>query len=135
METFNDRLLTSICYATSHVCVGLDPDPAQITPELRNAASRALRQSPYSRAAVITNDLNLTPAQELTSVCEAVTLLTKDVAAAYKPNAAFFESSRTGLAALEGIRRFIAQLTPNAISICDAKRGDIGNTSARYADA
>ncbi|MES2829984.1 MAG: orotidine-5'-phosphate decarboxylase [Bacteroidota bacterium] len=58
---------------------------------------------------------------------------TKDLCVAYKPNTAFFESM-----GLKGWETLIEtwKYMPNAIfSIADAKRGDIGNTSAMYARA
>jgi orotidine-5'-phosphate decarboxylase len=58
---------------------------------------------------------------------------TKDYAVAYKINTAFYEQlGSKGWRALEKTR----ELLPNhALSIADAKRGDIGNTSTMYAKA
>lgn len=78
---------------------------------------------------------HLDEALERLCVSQAVAQLTHSFAAAFKPNTAFFEGSRTGLAALEGLQNFLGDLPGQLITICDAKRGDIGNTSARYADA
>ncbi len=56
---------------------------------------------------------------------------TRHVAAAYKINTAFYEQyGSRGWAALEATRTL---LPDDAISIADAKRGDIGNTNNAYA--
>lgn len=58
---------------------------------------------------------------------------TKDVAVAYKINTAFYEQlGSKGWDALEKTREM---LPSNTLSIADAKRGDIGNTSTLYAKA
>ena len=53
---------------------------------------------------------------------------------AYKPNLAFYESlGLAGIAAFESTVRYLRIHYPNHFIIADAKRGDIGNTSAMYA--
>lgn len=53
---------------------------------------------------------------------------------AYKPNIAFYESNGiSGWQALEKTVKYIQQNYPDQLIIADAKRGDIGNTSAMYA--
>ncbi len=53
---------------------------------------------------------------------------------AYKPNLAFYESNGTkGWASLEKTVEYIRTRYPDQFIIADAKRGDIGNTSAMYA--
>src|SRR6185436_10518126 len=55
---------------------------------------------------------------------------------AFKPNTAFYEGyGLSGLTSLEKIIRFIRANYPSHFIIADAKRGDIGNTSAMYARA
>ncbi len=56
---------------------------------------------------------------------------TVDQVAAYKPNFAFYEA--LGVDGLRTLERTIAHIGTRALVIGDAKRGDIGNTSARYA--
>ncbi|MBP1638288.1 MAG: orotidine 5'-phosphate decarboxylase [Bacteroidetes bacterium] len=59
---------------------------------------------------------------------------TADLCVAYKPNLAFYES--TGLAGWDALERtvnYIRTEYPDQFIIADAKRGDIGNTSAMYA--
>ncbi len=55
---------------------------------------------------------------------------------AYKPNFAFYESR--GIAGLQSLSRtmnYLEAFQDQAFTIADAKRGDIGNTSAQYAKA
>jgi orotidine-5'-phosphate decarboxylase len=55
---------------------------------------------------------------------------------AFKPNTAFYESYGTdGWRQFEETVAYIRAEYPNHFVIADAKRGDIGNTSARYAKA
>ncbi|MDT8392493.1 MAG: orotidine-5'-phosphate decarboxylase [Bacteroidales bacterium] len=59
---------------------------------------------------------------------------THDLAAAYKPNIAFYEAY--GAKGWQSLEKTIAYLNEkNVFTIADAKRGDIGNTSGRYARA
>ena len=55
-------------------------------------------------------------------------------AVAYKPNLAFYESmGSSGWDSLEKTVNYIRSVTSDIFIIADAKRGDIGNTSAMYA--
>jgi len=58
---------------------------------------------------------------------------TKDLCVAYKPNTAFYESR--GIKGWESLLKTWAHIPKDIFTIADAKRGDIGNTSAMYADA
>lgn len=61
---------------------------------------------------------------------------THHLAVAYKPNLAFYEAyGLKGWKALEKTIRYINEKYPEIFIIADAKRGDIGNTSTRYAKA
>ena len=61
---------------------------------------------------------------------------THKYAVAYKPNLAFFEAyGIEGWKAFEKTIDYIKKNYPNHFIIADAKRGDIGNTSGRYAKA
>lgn len=52
----------------------------------------------------------------------------------YKPNLAFYEAfGIKGLIAFEKTIKYLKEFYPNHFIIADAKRGDIGNTSAMYA--
>lgn len=60
---------------------------------------------------------------------------TKNVAAAYKPNSAFFEREERGLETLALVTEYIRTEAPDVPIIWDSKRGDIGNTNSGYNDA
>ena len=92
-----------------HICVGLDTDIKKIPSFLRT-----------SKDAII--DFNK-------SVIEA----TIDNAAAYKINFAFYETM--GSAGFDIIEKTIGFIGNEVLIIADAKRGDIGNTSRKYAES
>ena len=56
---------------------------------------------------------------------------TSDLVCAYKPNFAFYEA--LGEEGIDALGRTIKCIPPEIISIGDAKRSDIGNTSRAYA--
>lgn len=58
---------------------------------------------------------------------------TEDFCVAYKPNIAFYESR--GIKGWESLMKTWEILPKDCFSIADAKRGDIGNTAAMYAQA
>ncbi len=61
---------------------------------------------------------------------------THDLAVAYKPNTAFYEAyGIDGWKSLKKTIDYINKNYPDIFTIADAKRGDIGNTSTRYAKA
>ena len=65
---------------------------------------------------------------------KAIIDATQDLCIAYKPNLAFYESLGVkGWIAFEKTVRYIKENYPDQFIIADAKRGDIGNTSAMYA--
>ncbi|MGS2739790.1 orotidine-5'-phosphate decarboxylase [Sinomicrobium sp. M5D2P17] len=67
---------------------------------------------------------------------KAIIDATCHVTVAYKPNIAFYEAY--GIRGWEALRKTIDYLNenhPEVFTIADAKRGDIGNTSAMYAKA
>jgi orotidine-5'-phosphate decarboxylase len=88
--------------------VGLDPDPAKFPSDLGEDATR------------------------LHSFDRRVIDATYDVAAAYKPQIAFY-SALGAENQLALTIRYIRERAPNALVILDAKRGDIGNTAEAYA--
>jgi len=58
------------------------------------------------------------------------------LAVAYKPNTAFYEAyGLDGWKSLEKTINYLNEKYPEIFTIADAKRGDIGNTSTRYAKA
>ncbi len=67
---------------------------------------------------------------------KAIIDATQHLCVAYKPNTAFYEAyGIKGWQALEKTINYINTHYPEIFTIADAKRGDIGNTSTRYAKA
>lgn len=67
---------------------------------------------------------------------KAIIDATHHLCVAYKPNIAFYEAyGIKGWQALEKTMRYLNANYPEQFTIADAKRGDIGNTSTRYAKA
>ena len=107
--TYLERLAARSAAARTVLCVGVDPDPAAL-PDGFPATLAGVER--FARLLV-----------------EAVL----PVAAAIKPNLAFFEAhGSAGAAVLERLR---AMVPPDVMFIADAKRGDIGSTAARQAVA
>jgi orotidine-5'-phosphate decarboxylase len=65
--------------------------------------------------------------------CKNIIASTQEYCVAYKPNLAFFEA--LGPAGWEVLNSLMPYFPDNSFTIADAKRGDIGNTSAMYARA
>lgn len=93
----------------SYLCVGLDSDPAKIPPHLRGHKDPVFE---FNR-----------------QIIDA----TKDHCIAYKINTAFYEAG--GVKGWETMERTVNYIPKTHFTIADAKRGDIGNTSAQYARA
>ncbi|HET8736861.1 MAG TPA: orotidine-5'-phosphate decarboxylase [Pricia sp.] len=67
---------------------------------------------------------------------KAIIDATHHLCVAYKPNIAFYEAyGISGWRALEKTIAYLNKNHPDIFTIADAKRGDIGNTSTRYAKA
>ena len=112
MSTFYMRYRERRRTIRSLLCVGLDPDPERL-PEGYPAGPRGLQE-------------------HLQHIVEA----TADLALAYKPNAAFFESmGADGWQILKNTIDFIRSTSPESLVVLDAKRGDLGNTASHYARA
>ena len=62
---------------------------------------------------------------------KAIIDATKDLCVAYKPNVAFYEA--LGPKGWESLNKTIDYIPSHCMTIADAKRGDIGNTSTYYA--
>lgn len=71
--------------------------------------------------------------QDVGSFCRAIVDATRDHCVAYKPNLAFFE--QMGSQGWSVLRDLVQYIGRTHLVIADAKRGDIGNTSAAYASA
>jgi len=107
-----EQLIHEIKAKRSFLCIGLDVDLEKIPAHLLQ-----------------TDD----PIFEFN---KAIIDATHDLTIAYKPNTAFYEAY--GLKGWESLSKTIAYLNenyPEIFTIADAKRGDIGNTSTRYAKA
>lgn len=108
---FLARLHTAQSRADSVLCVGLDPDPAQLPAPFRDRpASEGVR-----------------------AFCIAITGATAAHAAAFKPNLAFFEA--LGPDGGHVLADVLAAIPRTHLVVLDGKRGDIGNTADRYAEA
>jgi len=67
---------------------------------------------------------------------KAIIDATQEFCVAYKPNIAFYEAyGLKGWKSLEKTIQYLNATYPEQFTIADAKRGDIGNTSTRYAQA
>ena len=107
---FKARLRQIQAETGSLVCVGLDPDPARIPAHLLVGQT-----GPEATLDFLTAIIDSTLAH----------------ACAYKFNFAFFEAlGAPGYAVLKQVRDLIP---PDRLTIADAKRGDIGNSSKFYA--
>jgi orotidine-5'-phosphate decarboxylase len=105
---FAERLRQAHETSGSLVCVGLDPDLEKIPSDLARQPEPFLA---FNRRIVDA---------------------TADLAAAYKPQIAFY-SALGKEAALVASIAYIRDRAPHALVILDAKRNDIGNTAAAYA--
>jgi len=109
------ELLAGHFAAGRHLVVGLDADPARIPESVAPGAA---------------------PAERVVAFNRAIVTATADLAAAYKPNSAFYEALGTeGFVALEETVAAIRAGAPGAAVILDAKRADIGSTNAGYVAA
>ena len=106
MTSFFSRLETRARTINSLLCVGLDPHPADLTAPTAAAAR---------------------------DFCLRLIAATADVAAAFKPNAAFFE--QFGAEGMAALRDVIAAVPDDVPVLLDAKRGDIASTAEAYARA
>lgn len=107
-----DQLFANIIKKKSFLCVGLDVDLEKVPQQFRHNSNGLVQFS------------------------KAIIDATADYAVAYKPNIAFFESYGVeGMQALSEVIDYLNASYPEIFTIADAKRGDIGNTSSRYAKA
>lgn len=90
------------------LCIGLDPEPALLPEHLLKEKNPILEFN------------------------KQIIDATHDVCVAFKPNVAFYECyGAKGWQTLEETEKYIPS---SCFKIADAKRGDIGNTSKKYAD-
>ena len=105
------QLIQNIKAKKSFLCVGLDTDVTKIPEHLFDESDDAIFE--FNK-----------------QIIDA----TADLCVAYKLNLAFYESiGLEGWDILERTVEYIRTHYPDQFIIADAKRGDIGNTSAMYA--
>jgi orotidine-5'-phosphate decarboxylase len=101
------ELIEQVKTKRSYLCVGLDTDVTKIPTPLQSVPDGVLQ---FNKA-----------------IIEA----TRDHCVAYKINTAFYEA--LGVKGWQIIEETLAHIPSTHFKIADAKRGDIGNTSAQYA--
>lgn len=101
------ELIHQIKAKQSYLCVGLDTDKNKIPKHLQSQPDAVLRFN------------------------KAVIDATKNYCIGYKINLAFYEV--LGLKGWQSLEETLACIPSTHFKIADAKRGDIGNTSAQYA--
>lgn len=113
LQNFAARLKLAQHASGGLLCVGLDPDLEKFPKDI-------LANAPQSaNAAVLAFNKRIIDA-------------TCDIAAAYKPQAAFY-AAVAAEEALSASIRYIRERAPHALVIFDGKRNDIGNTAEAYA--
>ncbi len=110
-ETFTERLRSLQRDKQTALCVGLDPDPERLPDPLSE----------------------MEPLEAAREFCLDIIEATAPFACAFKFNLAFFEALGDG--GLRVLREVIGAVPENALTIGDAKRGDIGNSARFYARA
>lgn len=107
-----EHLISQIHQKKSFLCVGLDTDLEKIPQHL------------------------LEEEDPIFAFNKAIIDATHSFCVAYKPNIAFYEAyGLKGWKSLERTMAYLNERHPEIFTIADAKRGDIGNTSTRYAKA
>ncbi len=107
-----DQLILQIKSKKSFLCIGLDVDLTKIPQHFLQLED---------------------PIFEFNKV---IIDATHDLCVSYKPNTAFYEVyGINGWRSLQKTINYINEKYPEIFTIADAKRGDIGNTSAMYAKA
>lgn len=109
------QLVSAIRSIGSYLCVGLDTDLAKIPQHLRDQYSAR------------------DGAEAVFEFNRQIIDATKEYCVAYKINTAFYEAR--GVKGWEAMERTVNYIPATHFRIADAKRGDIGNTSAQYARA
>ena len=105
-------LIEQIKLKKSYLCVGIDPD-------LEKIPRHIVKQK-----------------DPIYTFSKSIIDSTVKFAVAFKFNIAFFEAyGIDGLVSLERLIEYVNKQYPDVFTIADAKRGDIGNSSSRYAKA
>ena len=104
------ELVNQIKTKRSFLCVGLDTDLKKVPQHILNDGD------------------------PIFAFNKAIIDATADYCVSYKPNLAFYEAFGVkGLISFEKTIKYLKENYPNHFIVADAKRGDIGNTSAMYA--
>jgi orotidine-5'-phosphate decarboxylase len=106
---FLDTLRSAAESRRSRLCVGLDPDPEKMPASLAAEGPAGIQR-----------------------FCEAIVEATADLAAAFKPQIAYFAAAEA-LPELKAVIASIRSIDPAIPVILDSKRGDIGATARQYA--
>lgn len=105
-----EQLIKQIFTKKSFLCVGLDTDQNKMPECIKNSED------------------------PIFAFNKAIIDATAPYCVSYKPNLAFYECyGLKGLASFEKTISYLKKFYPEHLIIADAKRGDIGNTSAMYA--
>lgn len=107
--SFQDKILKIIEQNNSILCIGLDSNLDRIPKHLKNEKN------------------------PLFAFNKAIIDKTAEYTAAYKLNTAFYEAC--GIMGWEALQKTFQYIPEHILTIADAKRGDIGNTSKMYAKA
>lgn len=102
-------MIAQILHKQSALCIGLDPELSKLPAHLLSRKNPTL------------------------DFCKEIIDSTHDLCVAYKPNLAFFEAQ--GTRGWDTLVEIVEYIPDQIFKIADAKRGDIGNTSKKYADA
>lgn len=116
-KSFFSKLSSRCLEVNSLICVGLDPHSTDLE----------------KYRAKLENGNNLEESVVATEFCKRLVNETKHLAAAYKPNAAFFEALGEG--GFKALKDVIDYIPDNIPVVLDNKRGDISSTAEAYATA
>jgi orotidine-5'-phosphate decarboxylase len=103
------QLVQQIKQKQNYLCVGLDTDVSKLPVHLRDKKNAVFEFN------------------------KAIIDATRNVCVSYKINTAFYEAM--GIKGWEALEETVNYIPSTHFKIADAKRGDIGNTSAQYAKA
>lgn len=104
-----NKLVEQIKEKRSYLCIGLDTDETKIPKHLQSSSKSIFEFN------------------------KQIIDATKDLCVSYKINTAFYEAM--GMRGWEALEQTVHYIPDTHFKIADAKRGDIGNTSAQYARA
>lgn len=108
--TFKEKLDKRIKTANSLLCVGLDSDFEKIPDRFRDTEFPQFEFNKW------------------------IIEQTYEYVSTYKPNTAFYEArGEQGVKELKITMEYLQDHYPDILTICDAKRGDIGSTNQQYA--